>query len=36
MERWWGNLVGICADVYVIVQRLNGKTTLWKNPNSAS
>jgi hypothetical protein len=31
-----GNLVGICIDVYVIVQRLYGKVTLWQNPNSAS
>jgi hypothetical protein len=33
MERWRGNLLGICIDIYVIVQRLHVKVTLWKNPN---
>jgi hypothetical protein len=36
MERWRGNSAGICIDVYVIVQRLYVKVTLWKNPNNAS
>jgi hypothetical protein len=30
MERWRGNLVGMCIDVYVIVQRQYVKVTLWK------
>jgi hypothetical protein len=35
MERWRGNLVGICIDIYVIVQRLYIKVTLWKKQNGA-
>jgi hypothetical protein len=30
MERWRGNLVGICIEFYVIVQRLYVKVILWK------
>jgi hypothetical protein len=35
MERWRGNSMGIFIDVYVIVQPLYVKVTLWKNPDSA-
>jgi hypothetical protein len=31
MERWRGNLVGMCIDVYVIVQRLPLKSLYEKS-----